>query len=117
VLSRPRGALEVGLAVRLTRAPRRQDAPLMAPCCRIPVKAIPNASRDAVVGWFGDALKVKVRAPALDGRANESLCELLAGELGIPARAVEVLRGAKSRLKVVEIRGLTPEEVRARLAC
>jgi hypothetical protein len=83
---------------------------------RLPVKAIPNASRDEVVGWVGGALKVKVRAPALDGRANESLRELLAGALGMPARAVEVVRGAKSRLKVVEIRGLTPDEVRARLA-
>jgi len=88
----------------------------MASCCRLSVKAIPNASRDAVVGWMGGALKVKVRAPALDGRANESLRGLLAADLGLPVGAVEVVRGARSRLKVIEIRGLTPEQVRARLA-
>ena len=87
----------------------------MATSCRLSVKAVPNASRDAVIGWIGDALKVKVRAPALDGRANESLRELVAGELGLPIGAVEIVRGAKSRLKVLEVRGLTPAEVRARL--
>ncbi len=88
----------------------------MGSSCRLAVKAIPNASRDAIVGWIGDSLKVKVRAPALEGRANESLRELLAGELGLPAGSVNVVRGAKSRLKVVEIRGLAHAEVRARLA-
>jgi len=83
--------------------------------CRLAVKAVPNASRDALAGWMGEALKVKVRAPALDGRANESLCELVARELGLPRRAVEIVRGARSRSKVVEIRGLTPAEVSARL--
>jgi uncharacterized protein (TIGR00251 family) len=79
------------------------------------VKAIPNAPRDAIAGWIGGALKVRVRAPALDGRANESLRELLARVLGLPKGAVGVVQGAKSRLKVVEIRGLTPAEVRSRL--
>ena len=76
---------------------------------------MPNASRDEVVGWLGDALKVKVRAPALDGRANDALRGVLAGRLGLPVRAVAVVRGALSRSKLVEIRGLAPAEVRARL--
>jgi len=79
------------------------------------VKAIPNAARDAITGWIGGALKVKIHAPALDGRANEALRELMARELGLPRGAVEVVHGSRSRSKVLEIRGLTPAEVRARL--
>jgi uncharacterized protein (TIGR00251 family) len=84
--------------------------------CRIAVRATPNASRGAIIGWAGEVLKVKVRAPALDGRANEALCELLAARLGLPKNAVALCRGAKSRSKVVDIRGLGSMEVRAKLA-
>jgi uncharacterized protein (TIGR00251 family) len=87
----------------------------MPASCRLAVKAIPNARGDAVVGWLGAALKVKVRAPALDGRANEALCGFVARALGVPSAAVAVAQGAKSRLKVLEIRGLSLEDVRARL--
>ncbi len=80
------------------------------------MKAVPNAPRNAVAGWVGEALKVKVRAPALDGRANEALCDFLAGELGLGRGSVSLFQGAKSRLKVVEIRGLSLGQVRSRLA-
>ena len=83
--------------------------------CRLAVKAIPNAARDAIAGWLGDCLKVKIRAPALDGRANEALCALLARELGLPKRAVFLVHGDKSRQKLVQIDGLTWAELRARL--
>jgi uncharacterized protein (TIGR00251 family) len=83
--------------------------------CTLAIKAIPNAPRSAVVGWLGDALKVKVHAPALDGRANDALCEFLADELGLPTRAVTLVHGDKSRQKLVRIAGLTPAEVRTRL--
>lgn len=83
--------------------------------CTLPIKAIPNAPRSAVVGWLGDALKVKVHAPALEGRANDELCEFLADTLGLPRRAVTVAHGDKSRQKVLRIAGLTLDEVKARL--
>ena len=83
--------------------------------CTLPIKAIPNAPRSAVVGWLGDALKVKVHAPALEGRANDELCEFLADTLGLPRRAVTVAHGDKSRQKVLRIAGLTLEEVKGRL--
>lgn len=88
----------------------------MPESCRIAVKAIPNAPRSALAGWVGDTLKVKVHAPALDGRANEALREFLAGELGIKTSAVSVLQGAKSRLKLVEVSGFSLAEARARLS-
>lgn len=54
-------------------------------------------------GWLGGALKVKIRAPALDGRANDAVCAFLADMLGVPRRAVTLLRGEKSRQKVVRL--------------
>jgi uncharacterized protein (TIGR00251 family) len=83
--------------------------------CTLAVKAVPNAPRSAVVGWLGDALKIKIHAPALDGRANEALCEFLAAELGLPKRAVSLAHGDKSRQKLVRIAGLTLAEVQSRL--
>ncbi len=83
--------------------------------CTLPIKAVPNAPRSAVVGWLGAALKVKVHAPALEGRANDALCEFLADTLGLPRRAVTVAHGDKSRQKLLRITGLTLVEVKARL--
>lgn len=83
--------------------------------CTLAIKAVPNAPRSAVAGWLGDALKVKVHAPPVEGRANEALCEFLAESLRLPRRAVTVLRGDTSRQKVVRIEGLSLPEVRSRL--
>ena len=83
--------------------------------CTLAIKAVPNAPRSAVVGWLGEALKVKVHAPALEGRANDELCEFLADALALPHRAVTVLQGDKSRQKVLHISGLTLAEVRLKL--
>ena len=79
------------------------------------LKTIPNAPRDEIAGWLGGALKVKVHAPALDGRANDALLGFLAGKLGLPRRAVTLVRGAKSRHKVVRVDGLALPDVKARL--
>lgn len=84
--------------------------------CMLAVKAVPNAPRNAVAGWLGDALKVKVHAPALEGRANEELCEFVAETLALPKRAVSVAYGEKSREKVLRVDGLSLEEVRQRVA-
>jgi uncharacterized protein len=82
--------------------------------CTLAIKAIPNAPRSEVVGWLGEALKVKVHAPPVEGRANEALCEFLAETLGLPRRAVTVLRGDTSRQKVVRIEGLTLTDLHQR---
>ncbi len=85
-----------------------------APTCTVAIKAIPNAPRSEVVGWLGDALKVKVHAPPLEGRANDELCRFLADTLGLPRRAVTVLRGDTSRQKLVRIEGFDAATLRAR---
>src|SRR5258705_1046324 len=83
--------------------------------CTLDLKIIPNAARNEVAGWLGAALKVKVHAPALEGRANDALLAFLAETLGLPGRAVTLVRGDKSRHKVVRIEGLTLPEAKARL--
>ena len=92
-----------------------RPAPASAPFCLLPIKAIPNAPRHEVVGWLGDALKVKIHAPPVEGRANAALCEFLAGRLGLPPRAVTVVRGSTSRSKWIRIAGLALTEAKARL--
>ena len=89
--------------------------PVAANFCTLAVKAVPNAPRNEVIGWLGEALKIKIHAPPVEGRANDALCEFLAGQLGLPRRAVTVVRGDTSRQKLVRIAGLTPDEVKARL--
>ncbi|MES1168675.1 MAG: DUF167 domain-containing protein [Oleiharenicola lentus] len=84
--------------------------------CTLELKIIPNAPANEVVGWLGAALKVKVHAPALEGRANDELLDFLAEKLGVPRRSVSLLRGDKSRLKIVQIDGLDPTAVHQRLA-
>src|SRR4051812_41230639 len=84
--------------------------------CTLAIKAIPNAPRSVVVGWLGEALKIKVHAPPVEGRANDALCEFLADTLRLSRRAVCVLRGDTSRQKLVRIDGLSLAEVKARLS-
>ena len=85
------------------------------PRCTLELKIIPNAPRNEIVGWLGAALKVKVHAPAVEGKANDELIGFLAGKLGVPRRSVTLLRGGKSRQKVVQIEGLDGAEVKTRL--
>ncbi|MFZ0432500.1 MAG: DUF167 domain-containing protein [Candidatus Acidiferrales bacterium] len=70
----------------------------------------PRASRDAIEGEHAGALKVRLTAPPLDGRANDALRRLLAARLNLPLAAVRIVAGEKSRNKRVEIRGITPSQ-------
>jgi hypothetical protein len=79
------------------------------------LKVTPSASRDAVVGWQEDVLRVHVRAPAQRGKANEAVLRLLAAALGVERRRLRIVRGQTSRQKVVSVDGLEQAEVGARL--
>jgi len=83
--------------------------------CWLTVAATPRASRSEVVGVDARGLRVRLQAPPVDGKANAALVELLAGKLGLPRRAVIVVRGETSRLKRIHVTGLTAEEVRRRI--
>lgn len=84
--------------------------------CRLTLKVIPGARRDEIVGWLGEALKIKVQAPPADGRANERVVEVLAASLGLPASHVRIVSGATARQKIVAISGMDGEALRQRLA-
>jgi uncharacterized protein len=80
---------------------------------RVGVHVQPRASRSEIVGMHGTALKVRLQAPPVDGAANEALVSLLAERLGVARRSVQVVAGATSRAKTVEIDGTTVSAVRA----
>lgn len=68
------------------------------------IQAQPGAKKPGFEPYGEDALKVRIAAPAVDGRANDALCELIAERLGVAKSAVQVLRGASARRKLVEVR-------------
>jgi uncharacterized protein (TIGR00251 family) len=78
----------------------------------IQVRVIPNASRDEIVGWHAGALKIKTAVAPESGKANQAICALLAKRLGLPKRAVSVLRGQTSPMKCLQIEGLSESELR-----
>jgi uncharacterized protein (TIGR00251 family) len=84
--------------------------------CRLRLRIVPNAKRSEVVGPHGDAIKLKIAAPALEGKANDELVEFLADKLGVARRSITLVSGEKSRDKVVAIEGLEEGAVRGRLA-
>jgi uncharacterized protein (TIGR00251 family) len=75
------------------------------------VRVQPGASRDEIVGVINGALKIRLRAPAVENRANEALVEFLGHLLKTPKSAVRILGGERSRLKRIEIRGVTKQQV------
>ena len=70
---------------------------------RLQIRLQPRAAQTRIVGRHGEALKVQVHAPPVDGAANAALVELLADTFKLPRRAVRILRGATGRDKLVEI--------------
>jgi len=72
---------------------------------------IPNAKIDKVIGEHGDAIKIKLRAPAVEGKANTALRKFLAEKLSIPQRAIVLEHGEKSRDKVIRIDGLSEADI------
>jgi uncharacterized protein len=76
---------------------------------------VPNAKGDSVVGEYGGAIKIKLRAPAVDGKANAALRSFLSKELNSAERQIVLERGHKSRDKIVRIDVLSEPEVRSRL--
>ena len=75
------------------------------------VRVQTRASKDEIAGEMGGALKVRLRAPAVEDRANEALVEFLADLLKTSRSAVSILSGERSRVKRIEIRGVTRQQV------
>jgi uncharacterized protein (TIGR00251 family) len=82
---------------------------------RLRLRVAPGSARTAVVGRHGEAWKVRVAAPAEDGRANAAVVRLLAATLAVPRNAVRVVSGHGSRDKIVELAGIGPSVTERRL--
>jgi len=72
----------------------------------IAVRAQPGARRDEIVGLRDGVLVARVSAPALEGRANQALCRLIARALGIRRSQVSILRGERARDKLIRVEGV-----------
>jgi uncharacterized protein (TIGR00251 family) len=72
----------------------------------------PRASKDEIAGEMEGALKIRLRAPAVEDRANEALVGFLAEVLNTSKAAVRILSGARGRMKRIEVRGVTEQQVR-----
>ncbi|MGA8214695.1 MAG: DUF167 domain-containing protein [Candidatus Sulfotelmatobacter sp.] len=79
------------------------------------VKVHPHARKNAITGELGDALKVSLSSPPVEGRANEACIEFLAKLLKLPRSSVTSASGQSRRQKVVRVSGLSAEEVRRRM--
>jgi hypothetical protein len=88
----------------------------MPPEARLTLDVRPRAGSDAIVGWRGDRLQLRVRAAPVDGAANEAVRALLAERLGCARSRIEIVRGQAARTKVVRIVGLAPGDAASRLA-
>jgi uncharacterized protein len=79
------------------------------------VKVQPRAKKDAITGEFGDALKLALTAPPIDGRANQSCIEFFANLLDVPRSSITIASGESSRRKVIRVAGMAADEVRERI--
>ena len=91
----------------------------MSPWCRkteqgwlIAVHVQPGAKKSAVAGLHGEALKIRIAAPPVEGKANEALIAFVAKALGVPRRAVSVMKGISSREKLLLVAGPGAEPAR-----
>jgi uncharacterized protein (TIGR00251 family) len=80
------------------------------------LRIVPRASRNAVAETVGAALKIRLQAPPVDGKANAALREFLSGALGVPGRAVILVSGETGRQKRVRVMGLSAAAAEAALS-
>jgi uncharacterized protein len=82
---------------------------------RLTVKVHPRAKRSGLAGRYGDAWKLDLAAPPVDGKANDECVRFFAEWAGVPRSRVRIVTGATSRTKVVEIEGMEEADLDARL--
>jgi uncharacterized protein len=81
--------------------------------CILKIRLTPRGSRNEVLGWESDTLRVKITAPPVEGAANKACVEFIAERLGVKRAQVSIISGEKSRDKILRISGLNGENVRA----
>ncbi len=86
-----------------------------ATAARVALRVQPGAKSDALLGKHAHAWKISLRAPAAEGKANRACVEFIAGLLQVRRADVAIIKGKKSRDKVIAIEGLADDEVNAAL--
>jgi len=71
---------------------------------KLKLHVIPNSSQNQICGWHGDALKIKIAAPPVDGKANKEIVRLLALCFNVSNKDVTILHGDNGKIKLVEIK-------------
>ncbi len=79
------------------------------------VKVHPRARKDAITGELGDALKLALTAPPVEGKANQACIEFFANLLKVPRSSVTIAAGQSSRNKIIRVTGLSATEIEKRL--
>jgi uncharacterized protein (TIGR00251 family) len=92
-----------------------RESSLLPQAAFLELRVVPNASRARLAGFHGAALKVRLRAPAVEGKANAALLAFLAAELGLRERALALVSGEKARGKRLAVSGVAPEELARRI--
>ena len=80
------------------------------------VKVVPNASKNELSGVIGNRLKVRIKSPPENGKANKAVCILIADILGLKKNAVSVISGNTNSKKIVAVLGVSLDTVRSKLS-
>ena len=86
-----------------------------APQTTLDIRVLPRSSRNEIVGKQDDIYRIKLTAPAIEGKANKALISLLTKRLGLPKAKIQIISGERSRTKSIRIQGLPSDEVEALL--
>ena len=78
----------------------------------IPIKVVPSSSRNKICGWYGKQIKIKVQAPPEGGKANKAVLDLIDRTFGFKKSDIRIVSGETSVDKVVEVIGLSEEDLK-----
>ncbi len=82
---------------------------------KLQIKVIPSSSKDCIVGWLENTLKIKVKAPADKGKANKAVIKLLEGNLELAKGSISITNGTTSGNKIIEIDGINDDVIHQKL--
>ena len=83
---------------------------------KLQIKVTPSSSKDCIVGWLENALKIKVKAPADRGKANKAVIKLLEGSLELAKGSVSITNGTTSGNKIIEIDAINDDAIHQKLS-
>ena len=86
-----------------------------APSATVSVRVVPRSSKEGVAGFEGGVVRIRLNAPAVEGKANDALVRFLAKTVGVPRGRITLVTGERGRSKIVRVAGVTSEALMAAL--